>query len=277
MIPEHDPAPRPPLTVEYAFMLALVAPLCQFVATLVFGALGFHLKMSALGMGTLVAYGALFALCAARLRTPPARQLGFVAAPATAWVSVVFLAGSIVLSSEVDNLLRSILSLPAPEGAPLELPRYFTPAFAVVAIGVLPLAYDAFFRGMFQPLARARLGGISAVVLTTALSGFASGFIPALALNVWQLPRHLLDALVLCILRECAGSLWPVLALHVLWGIATFCATYGVFGLAGFDASGAHTPTPWVAGAAALTLVGLALCRAASRASAGRPSSPAQG
>jgi hypothetical protein len=275
MIPEHEPAPRPPLTVEFAFMLALVAPLCQFVATLVFEAVGFHLKMSALGMGTLVGYGALFALCAARLRTPPSRQLGFVAAPATAWVSVVFLAGSIVLSSEVDNLLRSGLALPAAEGVPVDLPRYFTPAFALVAIGVLPLAYDVFFRGMFQPLASARLGSISAVVLTTALSGFASGFIPALAMNAWQLPRHLLDALVLCILRECAGSLWPVLALHVLWGIATFCATYGVFGLAGFDASGAHTPTPWVAGAAALTLVGLALCRAAARA--GRSSSPAQG
>jgi len=276
MIPEHDPAPRPPLTLEYAFMLALVAPLCQFVATLVFGALGFHLKMSALGMGTLVAYGALFALCAARLRTPPARQLGFVlAAPATAWVSVVFLAGSIVLSSELDNLLRSGLSLPSVEGVPLEVPPYFTPAFAVVVIGVLPLAYDAFFRGMFQPLASARLGGIGAVVLTTALSGFASGFIPALSMNVWQLPRHLLDALVLCILRECAGSLAPVLALHVLWGVATFCASYGVFGLAGFDASGAHTPVPWVAGAAAFTLVGLALCRAAARA--GRSSSPAQG
>jgi membrane protease YdiL (CAAX protease family) len=277
MIPEHDPAPRPPLTLEYAFMLALVAPLCQFVATLVFEALGFHLKISSLGMGTLVAYAALFALCAARLRAPPSRQFGFVAAPATAWVAVLFLAGSIVLSSEVDNLLRSGLSLPAAEGVPPDLPPYFTPAFAVVAIGALPLAYDVFFRGMFQPLASARLGGIAAVVLTTALSGFASGFIPALALNGWQLPRHLLDALVLCILRECAGSLWPVLALHVLWGVATFCATYGVFGLAGFDASGAHTPTPWVAGAAALTVVGLALCRAAARASAERSSSPAQG
>ena len=277
MIPEHEPAPRPPLTVEYAFLLALFAPLCQFVATLVFGTLGFHLQVSALGMGTLVAYGSLFALCATRLRPPPGKALGFVGAPATAWVSVLFLAGSIVLSSEVDNLLRSGLSLPAAEGAPVVPPPYFTPAFAILLVGVLPLSYDVVFRGRFQPRASARLGPLSAVVLTTALSGFASGFIPALALNVWQLPRHLLDALVLCILRECAGSLWPVLALHVLWGIATFCATYGVFGLAGFDASGAHTPTPWVAGAAALTLVGLALCRAASRASAGRPSSPAQG
>src|SRR5262249_28916713 len=237
MIPEQEPAPRPPLTVEYAFLLALFAPLCQFVATLVFGALGFHLQVSALAMGPLVAYGSLFALCAARVRTPPARPLGFVGAPATAWVSVLFLAGSIVLSSEVDNLLRSGLSLPAAEGAPLIPPPYFTPAFAIVQIGVLPLCYDAFFRGLFQPLASARLGSVGAVLLTPVLSGFASGFLPALELNAWQIPRHLLDALVLCILRECAGSLWPVLALHVLWGVATFCAAFGVFGLAGFDAS----------------------------------------
>ena len=119
-------------------------------------------------MGTLVAYGALFALCAAAARRRRASSLR--AAPSTAWVSVVFLAGSIVLSSEVDNLLRSGLSLPAVEGVPLDLPRYFTPAFALVAIGVLPLAYDVFFRGTFQPLASARLGSVSAVVLTTALS-----------------------------------------------------------------------------------------------------------
>lgn len=277
MIPDEEPAPRPPLTVEYAFLLALVAPMCQFAAALIFELLGFRLRISALGMGTLVTYGGFFALCAVRLRAPPARQLGFVWPPLSAAISVAFLAPVVLLSSELDNLLRSSLSLPSVETTPLELPPYFTPALGVVAIGVLPLAYDLFFRGMFQPLASARLGSLAAVVITTTLSGFASGFVPALGSNVWQLPRHFLDALVLCILRESGGSLWPVLALHVLWGVVNFCGAYGVFGVPGFDASGAHTPLPWVAGAGALTLVGLALCRAAARASAARSSSPAQG
>lgn len=265
MIPEHDPAPRPPLTLEFVFLLALVAPLCQFIWMLVFDKLGFHLEPSARGMGTLVTYGAMFALCAARLRVAPARHLGFVAAPLSAWLSVVFLAPWIVVTSEVDNLMKAAFAVPLPEQLAVEIPRYFIPMSAVLAVAVFPLAYDVFFRGMLQPLASARFGAVAGVALAAVLSGFASGFLAALVTNVWQFPRYLLDALVLCILRQCGSSLWPVLALDMLWGVANVCGSYELFGLAGFDGGGAHTPMRWVAGAGALAAVGFALCRAAAR------------
>jgi len=278
MIPEHEPEPRPPLTLEFVFVLALLAPLGHLLWVILLGQIGFKLIISAIGMGAIVTYGGLFALCAARFRVPPSRQLAFGSAPAAAWLAVIFLAASIVLTSEVDNVVKSLLP-PPPEPAQLpEAPPYFGAALALVYIGVFPLVYDVFFRGVLQPLATTRIGVIPGVILTTVMSGFASAFIPAVtSLGFWAFVPALLNALILCILRQSAGSLWPVLALHVLWGIAMICANYRIFGLAGFDAGGAHTPLVWVAGAALLTGVGLGLCRTAARAGSARTSSPAQG
>jgi membrane protease YdiL (CAAX protease family) len=278
MIPEHDSEPRPPLTLEFVFVLALLAPLGQLLWVILLGQIGLKLIISAIGMGALITYGGLFALCAARFRLPPSRQLAFGPAPASAWLAVVFLAASIVLTSEVDNVVKALLP-PPPAPAPMpEAPPYFGAALALVYIGVFPLVYDVFFRGVLQPLATTRIGVIPGVILTTVISGFASGFLPAItSLGLWALVPALLNALILCILRQSGGSLFPVLSLHVLWGVAQICASYQVFGLAGFDAGGPHTPLVWVAGAALLTGVGLGLCRAAARAGSERTSSPAQG
>jgi membrane protease YdiL (CAAX protease family) len=279
MIPERESGPRSALSLELAFLLALLAPLVHLLWTILFGQIGFQLFLSQLGMGALVTYGGLFALCASRFRTPPARQLGFLAAPAPAWLAVVFLTSAIVLSSEVDNVVKS-LAPPTPPPAPTGAvaPPFFGVALALVYVGVYPLVYDVFFRGVLQPLATARFGAAPGVLLTTVMSGFASAFLPAIMNGgAGALAPAFIDALVLCILRQSAGSLWPVLALHVLWGIGLICAQYQVFGLAGFDAGGAHTPVPWVVGAALLTGVGLGLCRAAARAGNARSSSPARG
>ena len=279
MIPERESGPRPAVSLELAFLLALLAPLVHLLWTILFGQIGFQLVISSLGMGALVTYGGLFALCASRFRAPPARQLGFVAAPGPAWLAVVFLTSALVLSSEVDNVVKSLAPPPpppAPSGA-VTTPPFFGIALALVYIGVYPLVYDVFFRGVLQPLATARFGAAPGVLLTTVMSGFAAAFLPAIMNGgAGALAPAFTDALVLCILRQSAGSLWPVLALHVLWGVGLICAQYQVFGLAGFDAGGAHTPMPWVAGAALLSGVGLGLCRAAARGSA-RSSSPARG
>src|SRR5262245_42429307 len=107
MIPDTDSEPRPPLTFEFAVTTALLAPLCHLLWVIVFQRLGTRLGVSAMGMGALVTYGALLALCAVRFRLPPARQLAVVAAPVTAWLAVLFLVPAVVLSSEVDNVLKS--------------------------------------------------------------------------------------------------------------------------------------------------------------------------
>jgi membrane protease YdiL (CAAX protease family) len=279
MIPERESGPRPALSLELAFLLALLAPLVHLLWTILFNRIGFQLLISALGMGALVTYGLLVALCAPRFRQPPARQLGFVAAPGPAWLAALFLVSAIVLSSEVDNVVKSFVP-PIPPPLPAgPTPPLFGVALALVYIGVYPLCYDVFYRGVLQPLATARLGVIPGVFLASIMSGYAAACVNVVTLDSGGavFAPALIDALVLCILRQCAGSLWPALALHVVWGVAQICAEYQVFGLAGFDGGGAHTPLPWIAGAALLTGVGLGLCRAAARAGSARTRSPAQG
>ena len=276
MIPEQDPEPRPPLTLEFVFVLALLAPLSHLLWVILLGQIGLKLLISAIGMSALITYAGLFAICAARFRQPPARQLALVRAPASAWLAVLFLAASIVLTSEIDNVVKSLLPPPPTPSLGVE-PPYFGAALAVVYVGVFPVAYDFFFRGVFQPLATTRIGVIPGVVLSAVMSGFASAFLPAMmASDMRALVPGLLNALILCILRQSAKSLWPCLALHALWGMAQIGAQYKLFGLAGFDASGDHTPALWVGAAALLTGVGLGLCRTAARAGSERSSSPAQ-
>ena len=281
MIPEPDSEPRPPLTLAFVFVLALLAPLSHLLWLILFEKIGVRFVPSILGMSALLTYGAMFALCAARFRQPPARQIGLVSAPASAWLAVLFLVAAIVLSSEIDNVIKMLV--PPPPPAPPEpdaahvRPQLLAAAAALVWVGVFPVAYNLFYRGVLQPLATTQLGVIPGVLLTAVISGFGASFVPSLmALGPWPFAPGILNALILCILRQSSGSLLPVIALDSLWGLAQLGAAYQVFGLAGFDGAGAHTPARWVTGCAALTLVGLALCRTAARGGSTKSSSAAR-
>jgi membrane protease YdiL (CAAX protease family) len=283
MIPDSDSdsEPRPPLTLAFAFVLALLAPLSHVLWLILFEKIGVRLVPSVLGMSALVTYGAMFALCAVRFRQPPARQVGLVSAPASAWLAVVFLVAAIVVSSELDNVVKGIWpppppAPPDPDALPVR-PQLVAAAGALVWIAVFPLAYNLFYRGVLQPLAATQLGAVPGVLVTALLSCFGASFVPSLlAVGPWPFAPGLVNALILCILRQSSGSLWPALALDSLWGLAQLGAAYQVFGLAGFDGAGAHTPVGWVTGCAALTVVGLVLCRAAARGGATSSSSAAR-
>lgn len=269
MIPDPDVRERPPLSLELVFVLALLAPLLHSLAVMVLLLVGFRGLIPVVGMGAVLAYGGIFSLCAVRFRRPPAQQLAFVNPPAVAWAAVLFLLPSIVLSSELDNWVKVFFPPPpfVDPGPTLETPPFLGPTLAIVFVAVLPLAFELFFRGVMQPLAVGRLGVIGGILLTTVLSGVARG---ATGFGApWEIAPACATALVLCILRQASGSLWPPLALHVLVGLTAFAAQYQVFGLPGFDDMTArHTPAAWLAGAAACTLLGFVLCRVASRARA---------
>jgi membrane protease YdiL (CAAX protease family) len=280
MIPDSDPEPRPPLTLAFVFVLVVLAPLSHLLWLILFEKVGVRLLPSMVGMSALVTYGAMFALCAVRFRQPPGRQIGLVSAPASAWLAVLFLIAAVVVSSEVDNVVKSLVPPPPPPPDPDALPvrpQVLAAAGALVWVAVFPLAYNLFYRGILQPLATTQIGVIPGVLVTALLSGFGASFVPSLlAHGLWPFAPGILNALILCILRQSSGSLWPVIALDSLWGLAQLGAAYQLFGLAGFDGAGAHTPVPWVTGCAVLTVVGLVLCRAAARGTT-NPSSPARG
>jgi membrane protease YdiL (CAAX protease family) len=266
MIPDRDAGARPPLTLEFAFVLALLAPLVHMVCVTVLLLIGFRGTLPVVGMAAVLAYGGMFTLCAARFREPPLERLALVRAPATAWLAVAFLAASVLLTSEIDNLVKAAfpppLELTAAGEAP-ETPPFWGLMLAVVQIAVFPLAYELFFRGILQPLAVARLGLGLGIVLSALMSGVASGLIFG---GVWGVAPAFANSLVLAVLRQASRSLWPSIALHALTGVITMGALYQLFGIAGFDdTTAAHTPLAWLLGAGALTGIGFALLRAASR------------
>jgi membrane protease YdiL (CAAX protease family) len=271
MIPDPDVRERPPLTLELVVMLGLLAPLLHWLAIVVLVLIGFRGSVPVVGMAALLAYGGIFALCAARFARPPAQQLALVAPPAVIWVAVLFLVPALVLSSEIDNQVKALVPPPVlADPPPVEDPLPFRlPTIAIVLVAVLPAAYELFFRGVMQPLAVTRLGVVWGVAVTALLSAVASSATGGPAAP-WAIAPQFALALVLGVLRQASGSLWPPLALHVLTGAVTFGAELRLFGIPGFDdIAAAHTPAPWLAGAALSTGIGLALCRAASRASQG--------
>ena len=266
MIPDRDVERRPPLTLEFAFVLALLAPLIHLLCALVLSLVGFRGSVPVVGMAAVLTYGGIFALCAQRFRRPPLQQLALVHAPASAWVAVAFLAASVVLSSEIDNLVKAMFPLPSPLVAtaePVAEPPFLVLTLAIVQLAVFPFAYELFFRGILQPLAVARIGVIGGVIFTSLLASVATGLVFG---GLWALAPAIANALVLGVLRQASGSLWPSIALHALIGLLTLGAQYQIFGLAGFDdTTAAHTPLAWLAGAAVLTGVGLGFLHRAAR------------
>ncbi len=266
MIPDSDSDERPPLTFELAFLLAMLAPLAHGLCVALLWAIGFRGALPVVGMGAVLAYAGIFTLCALRFQRAPLEELSLVRAPATAWLAVFFLASSVVLSSEIDNWVKVFFPMPTvplPTGEAAEAPPFLGATLVLVELAVFPLAYELFFRGILQPLAVARIGVAPGVLLTALFSAVATGLVFA---GLWGLAPAFASALVLCVLRQASGSLWPPLALHALTGAVTLGAQYRVFGLAGFDDTTApHTPLVWVAGAVVLTAIGFALLYIAGR------------
>jgi membrane protease YdiL (CAAX protease family) len=276
MIPDHDHGlggTRPPLTLEFAFMLALLAPLLHVLCAMLLSLIGFRGTVPIFGMGAVLAYAGIFSLCALRFQHPPLQQLALVRAPVSAWLAVAFLASSVVLASEVDNWVKVFFPVPTDLLAtPAEVPPYFATTFGIVEIAVFPLAYELFFRGILQPLAVARIGIVGGIVITAMLSGVASGLVFG---GLWGVAPAIVLSLVLCVLRQASGSLWPPIALHALTGAVTLAAQFQVFGLPGFDDTTApHTPLVWIVAATVSTAIGFALLWFASRDDLDEPDPP---
>jgi len=269
MIPEHEPDPGEPrpFTSGFAILLPFVAAYLQFAVYLLMVTLmgsdpPAPLSPASLGIASILAYGAAFALAAPRIPPPPAQALGFVAAPRISWVAALTLLPSILLVSELDNIFKAVW--PAPEAIRSlseELPTGLrVTELAVVLIAVLPVIEEVFFRGLLQPRVIELWGRTRGILATAALAAVTTLLSSG---NPWVLPTALGSGLVLGILRESSGSVLPGLMLNVMFGTTTLLALFGSFGIPGFDdLSAPHTPLHWLAAAALATGLGIRLCRA---------------
>lgn len=149
-------------------------------------------------------------LLAATIRKPKAWQFGFRrprVGPAVGWSVVAILV-------YIGITLLYTLILQPESGEPIETGDRYVALIGtcVLAIVVAPIAEEVFFRGFLYRILRSKLGLWSAVVVNGALFGavhLTSGGPLAVAIIA---PLGML----LCLVYERSGSLYPSIALHAL-------------------------------------------------------------
>jgi membrane protease YdiL (CAAX protease family) len=260
------------LTPGVAALSALAAGFAQ-LAIAVGLAAGMGWSLAVFALGGLVAYGVFFALLAPRLGDAPAARLGFVRPARGSALACALLLASVLLISEIDNLVRAVFPIPEAMRESLDSQLIARSAagalregveLVLVGVAVFPLIYEIFYRGLVQPAFVERFGAARGVCITAALEASSSLGNPLL---LWTWPVVAARGLVLGILRQSSGSLLPSLALSALMGAVEAAARYELFGIAGFDDSAApHTPAIWLAAASLPTAGGLWLCHLLGRA-----------
>jgi hypothetical protein len=251
----------PAITPSLAAFTALAAGFAHLALTLALVAATGE-SHAVVALAGLVAYGAFFALLAARLDGPPALRLGFVRPARGSALACLLLLPSVLLISEIDNLIRAAADLPA--AAETTVTAADGIELALVLAGAVPLIYGVFFRGLLQPVLVERLGSVRGVLACSVLEACAG--LPGLLYSAFDWPERVATAALLGTLRQCSGSLLPALLLHAAIGAVGTAAQFGVFGIAGFDdLTAAHTPPIWLAAATASTALGLWICHRQSR------------
>ena len=255
-----DRFPTPAQVLLYAVVAAGLRGLLTGLAAAPDG-----VRPASLGMGTILAFGAVLFLVAPRLTPPPGWTLGFRPSPRLAWFAVPLLVPSLLLVSEVDNLAKPFL--PAlPTNGDAALPELLGPLalleWALLLCVINPVGEEVLFRGLFQPTLVRTWGSRGGVLASAALYAGTG----VLVFGPASLGFALALGLVLAIVRESAGSILPGIVLHGLFGVVSLFALSESWGIPGFDdTSAAHTPFEWLFFAALFTAAGLWLCRASAK------------
>ncbi len=264
-------APPPPGLIESALFTGLAWISVPLVASL---ALPFTTPTAALGIAITLGVGGVALLGASRVLPPQAERLGLRGFPLRRGLPLLLLLPTLVLTSEVDNLLREVAPPPdaheiaertrerVATGTPLAL----TETLIVVA-GLAPIAEEWLFRGVIQQGLVARHGAVAGVVLTAVLFGVGHGG-PGISAQAWLAvaTAGFATGVVLGVARAVTGSLLAPILLHgALNALATAALALGErFPVAGLNAPGAHVPAAWLVASAASVALGLGLLRGRS-------------
>lgn len=230
------------LTLLGAFLAALVAVTAGEVAS----------PTTALGLGAVLGLGAAGALGATSVPPPHAERVGLRGLRARHLLPLVLLLPVALVASELDNVVQAWLPAPdaplvaeqtlerLPTGMPLALVETL-----VVAVGLVPLVEEWFFRGVLQQGLVAALGAFWGVVVTALLFALGHGS-PGISPQTWLavVAQSLLLGLVFGFARHKTGSLLASVFLHVGVNLAGVLALAGAARVAipGYNAPGAHTP-----------------------------------
>lgn len=217
----------------------------------------------ALGLGLAVGLGVTGTLAARRVPPPQAERIGLQGFALRLLPAVLLLVPAVLLTSELDNVVRALLPPAAPPEVPADAARTMDElAFetALVMVGIAPVVEEFFFRGVLQQGLTALGGawrGIAGAALLYALGHGNLVATPAAWLST--LLSGFLVGLLLGGLRHVSGSVAAPLLLSMTMQAVGFASLQlrDEFPIAGFNGPGDHTPIAWLAAAAGSVALGL--------------------
>lgn len=213
-------------------------------------------QLAARALALALALGAAGAWAATSVPPPHEERLGLRRPRATAALWCLLLVPVVLLASEADNVVRSLL--PVVEEADFSFPSEtsFWVVLLLLRVGIEPPLYEWFFRGVLLQGIREQLGGATAIAGSALLYAiFEVASRGALTPN--QLPMFssaLVLGLALGYTRIATRSLLAAIVLHAianLVGIGSLAFAEAV-PVAGFNGPGSHTPL-WILGAAGVS------------------------
>jgi membrane protease YdiL (CAAX protease family) len=208
---------------------------------------------SALGIGTVIGLGAAGTLGATSVPPPHGARVGLRGIAWRHLLPILLLLPVVLLASEVDNVVKAVL--PTPDVAQIveqtqqELPTDTQLSLletSIVAVGLVPVVEEWFFRGVLQQGLVASLGVPGGILVTALLFALGHGALGGISPEAWAayVAQTLVLGLVLGYVRHATGSLLASILVHM--GINGL----GVLGMAlpewlavpGYNVPGAHTP-----------------------------------
>ncbi len=242
-------APRPFPTLLNAVLLTLMGAF--FTTAIAIMVSSWATPTAAIGVGTALGLGGAGMLGAANIPPPHAERVGLRLPSRRQLLGLLLLLPIAILASEIDNSIAALV--PAPDAQQVvqetvqKLPVDTSLATAetlIVAVGLIPVVEEWFFRGVLQQGLVASLGAPLGVFGTALL--FALGHGAGLSVQAWGalVAQTLLLGLVFGYARHRTGSLLAPILLHIGvngMGVAAMAAPT-VIAVPGYNAPGAHTP-----------------------------------
>ena len=255
--------PRPFPTPFSAVLLTLMGAF--FTAAIAVMAADWATPTAAIGIGTVVGLGGAGLLGATNVLPPHAERVGLRLPKARHLLPLLLLVPVALLASEADNLVHALW--PAPDAQQVvqetveRLPtdtRLALLETAIVAVGLVPVVEEWFFRGVLQQGLVASLGATGGLLLTALL--FALGHGAGMSPQAWAalVAQTLVFGVAFGFARHKTGSLVSAILLHAAvngLGVAAMAAPTLV-AIAGYNAPGTHTPWAVLAAAAASVALG---------------------
>lgn len=222
-----------------------------FAAGMVASMFGAKPDFGAIGIGQVVGFGMVAIFATQHIPEPHAERLGLRGFSAEfAWVMLLLLP-SLLLMSELDNIIRDLAPV-APIDPELEeaASPFFEPTVYgeiqrfIVIVGLAPVMEEWLFRGVVQQGLIGNLGRIRGLLLTAllfALCRLVPGLPPSTLLSF--LLVSLATGLLLGVVRIATGSLLSVILLHTGFNFVSWAAGFYAdeFPIDGFNVPDSHT------------------------------------